>query len=129
MKKEHKEKVVRRYLITLYEEGKEPNWFMLERFLIKRGFRTRRDPKTGREHLMDYSWYKVYRAVKKKWEKELMRRQSVKAVIEAAIAHGDKQLAKKLLKKFSSYLLSTEEERFKRLIKHSEGFNLHVKEF
>jgi len=121
--------VVRRFLITLYEEGKEPSWYLLERFLINRGFRTKKNPKTGRDHLIDRSWHKIYRAIKKKWEKELMRRQSVKATIETAIAYGDKQLAKKLLKKFSSYLLSTEEERFKLLIKNSEGFNLHVKEF
>ena len=129
MRREQKEKVVRRFLITLYEEGKEPSWYLLERFLINRGFRTKKNPKTGRDHLIDRSWHKIYRAIKKKWEKELMRRQSVKATIETAIAYGDKQLAKKLLKKFSSYLLSTEEERFKLLIKNSEGFNLHVKEF
>jgi ferritin len=125
---EWRERVIRRLMVRYWEEGRGLEWKRVMGALKAMGFATKVNPKTGFEVLADRKWYRIYERLKKRWEKELRRRESVKALVETALAYGDVEMAKDLLERFSSYLLKEEEMRYrelvKRLRKDAEGFVL-----
>ena len=110
------EKVVRKVMFRLWEKEGEVSWLKVNARLVGMGFRWRVVPKTGLKVVVSEEFRKAYRRLKRRWEKEVRRRELVKELINTAIAYGDKQVARKLLSDFSPYLLAEEEKEFKRRI-------------
>jgi len=127
MERRERERLIRRLMVRYWEEGRL-EWSRVAGALKAMGFATKVNPKTGARVLADREWYRTYERLKKRWEKELRRRESVKALLETAIAYGDVVFATELIDRFSSYLLKEEEKRYrqhiKRLRQEGDGFVL-----
>jgi len=116
--KETAEKVVRKVMFRLWEKGEEPLWVKVNARLVGMGFRHRVVPRTGLKVVVSPEFKKAFRRLKKRWEKEVRRRELVKELVETAIAYGDKEVAKKLLKDFEPYLFTEELKAYQTKLKN-----------
>jgi hypothetical protein len=116
-KEEKDEKVIRKVMFRIWEKGEEPTWTKVSWRLIGLGYRYRINPKTGGKFIANRELYKIYRRLKKNFEREVRRRELAKELIQTAIAYGDKQVAKKLISDFSPYLFEEEIQRYKNNLK------------